>query len=120
MYTTETDSFVGGVAQVHTVTTALTVTKANDIALIVVGHVTRDGAIAGPRSLEHLVDVVLHFEGDRNHPMRIVHGVKNQFSSPTKPRVSSYTTTLQTRRTVLDQRPTPVAGTAITVTLDGK
>ena len=51
------------------------------IALLLVGHVTKDGAIAGPRSLEHLVDVVLHFEGDRASALRMVRGVKNRFGA---------------------------------------
>ncbi len=49
--------------------------------MILVGHVTKDGAIAGPRSLEHLVDVVLHFEGDRTSALRMVRGVKNRFGA---------------------------------------
>ena len=66
MSTTETDGVTGGVTQVRAVTTALTMAaKTSGVAMILVGHVTKDGAIAGPRSLEHLVDVVLHFEGDR-------------------------------------------------------
>ena len=66
MSTTETDGVTGGVTQVRAVTTALTMAaKTSGVAMLLVGHVTKDGAIAGPRSLEHLVDVVLHFEGDR-------------------------------------------------------
>ena len=53
--------------------------KDRDIATVLVGHVTKDGSIAGPRVLEHLVDVVLHFEGDRNSRLRLVRGVKNRF-----------------------------------------
>ena len=72
----------GGVTQVRAVTTALTMTaKTTGVAMILVGHVTKDGAIAGPRSLEHLVDVVLHFEGDRTSALRMVRGVKNRFGA---------------------------------------
>ena len=53
--------------------------KERGIATVLVGHVTKDGAIAGPRVLEHLVDVVLHFEGDRHSSLRLVRGVKNRF-----------------------------------------
>ena len=49
--------------------------------LIFVGHVTKDGAIAGPRVLEHMVDSVLHFEGDRSHHFRILRGIKNRFGA---------------------------------------
>jgi DNA repair protein RadA/Sms len=109
MSTADADGVAGGVTQVRAVTAALTAAaKANDVALILVGHVTKDGAIAGPRSLEHLVDVVLHFEGDRNGTVRMVRGVKNRFGASDE--VGCF----------LDQRPTPVPGTAITVTLDGK
>lgn len=63
-------------------TAALTAAaKTADVALVLVGHVTKDGAIAGPRSLEHLVDVVLHFEGDRNTVLRMVRAVKNRFGA---------------------------------------
>ncbi len=70
----------GGVTQVKEVSAALVrVAKTRDIATVLVGHVTKDGAIAGPRVLEHLVDVVLHFEGDRNSRFRMVRAVKNRF-----------------------------------------
>lgn len=82
MSTTEADGVAGGVTQVRAVTSALTAAaKTNGVALILVGHVTKDGAIAGPRSLEHLVDVVLHFEGDRNGSLRMVRGIKNRFGA---------------------------------------
>ena len=78
----ETDGVAGGVTQVRAVTSALTAAaKATGVPLILIGHVTKDGAIAGPRSLEHLVDVVLHFEGDRNSLLRMVRGVKNRYGA---------------------------------------
>src|SRR5690606_34907907 len=52
-----------------------------NIATVLVGHVTKDGQVAGPRVLEHLVDVVLHFEGDRHSSLRMVRGVKNRFGA---------------------------------------
>ena len=55
------------------------VAKERGIATVLVGHVTKDGSIAGPRLLEHLVDVVLHFEGDRHSRLRLVRGVKNRY-----------------------------------------
>ena len=59
----------------------LQVAKSNDIGLILVGHVTKDGELAGPRVLEHMVDAVLSFEGDRAQPFRILRAVKNRFGS---------------------------------------
>ncbi len=124
--TTEVDGVTGGVTQVRAVTTALTAAaKAGGFAVVLVGHVTKDGAIAGPRSLEHLVDVVLHFEGDRNSALRMVRGVKNRFGSSDEVGCFVLSDTGIEEVTdpsglFLDQRPQPVPGTAITVTLDGK
>lgn len=76
----EAEGVTGGVSQVRAVASALTaVAKARDIACVLVGHVTKEGSIAGPRALEHLVDVVLHFEGDRHSALRLLRGVKNRF-----------------------------------------
>src|SRR3954447_18612507 len=70
----------GGVTQVKEVAAALIrVAKTRNITTVLIGHVTKDGAIAGPRVLEHLVDVVLHFEGDRNSRFRMVRAMKNRF-----------------------------------------
>ncbi len=76
------DSAPGSVAQVRECAAALAATaKSRGAALVMVGHVTKEGAIAGPRVLEHLVDVVLQFEGDRGHAFRILRAVKNRFGS---------------------------------------
>jgi DNA repair protein RadA/Sms len=126
MSTTEADGVAGGVTQVRAVTAALTAAaKVSDVALILVGHVTKDGAIAGPRSLEHLVDVVLHFEGDRNGSLRMVRGIKNRFGAADEVGCfmlhdNGIEAVVDPSNLFLDQRPAPVAGTAITVTLDGK
>jgi DNA repair protein RadA/Sms len=70
----------GGVTQVKEVAAALIrVAKTRNITTILVGHVTKDGSIAGPRVLEHVVDVVLHFEGDRNSRFRMLRAMKNRF-----------------------------------------
>ncbi|GAB3761756.1 DNA repair protein RadA/Sms [Nocardioides ginsengisegetis] len=70
----------GGVTQVKEVAAALIrVAKTRNITTVIVGHVTKDGSIAGPRVLEHVVDVVLHFEGDRNSRFRMVRAMKNRF-----------------------------------------
>ncbi len=77
-----TEGVAGGVTQVRAVTAALVaVAKERGIATILVGHVTKDGNVAGPRVLEHLVDVVLQFEGDKHSSLRMVRGLKNRFGA---------------------------------------
>jgi DNA repair protein RadA/Sms len=126
MSTIEADGVSGGVTQVRAVTSALTMAaKTTGIAMILVGHVTKDGAIAGPRSLEHLVDVVLHFEGDRSSALRMVRGVKNRFGAADEVGCfllhdNGIECVADPSGLFLDQRPVPVSGTAVTVTLDGK
>lgn len=122
----DTDGVAGGVTQVRAVTAALTAAaKSADVALVLVGHVTKDGAIAGPRSLEHLVDVVLHFEGDRNSVLRMVRAVKNRFGATDEVgcfllRDDGIEGIADPSGLFLEQRSEPVPGTAITVALDGK
>lgn len=73
---------VGSVSQVRESTADLMkIAKTNNIAIFIVGHVTKEGAIAGPRMLEHMVDTVLYFEGERHHTFRILRAVKNRFGS---------------------------------------
>ena len=80
MYVDTLDSAPGTVAQVRTSAQELIrVAKKRGIALILVGHVTKEGTIAGPRVLEHMVDTVLYLEGDRGHQFRVLRGVKNRF-----------------------------------------
>jgi DNA repair protein RadA/Sms len=82
LHTMELSSAAGSVAQVREVAGAvMRVAKALDIAVLLVGHVTKDGALAGPRVLEHLVDCVLQFEGERERTYRTVRAVKNRFGS---------------------------------------
>jgi DNA repair protein RadA/Sms len=76
------DGVPGGVTQVRGVTAAIVaVAKERGIATVLVGHVTKDGQVAGPRVLEHLVDVVLNFEGDKHSSLRMVRGLKNRFGA---------------------------------------
>ncbi len=76
------DSHPGSVSQVRHVSSALTeLIKRSDSACFLIGHVTKDGAIAGPKVLEHMVDTVMYFEGERGHPYRILRAVKNRFGS---------------------------------------
>ncbi|MEM1400067.1 MAG: DNA repair protein RadA [Pseudomonadota bacterium] len=82
LYTDALDSAPGSVAQVRTCADALIrVAKAQGICVLMVGHVTKEGAIAGPRVLEHMVDTVLYFEGDRGHQFRLLRAVKNRFGA---------------------------------------
>ncbi|RKQ32370.1 DNA repair protein RadA [Oceanobacillus halophilus] len=78
----EVTSAPGSVSQVRECTSELMrLAKTNNIPIFIVGHVTKEGAIAGPRMLEHMVDAVLYFEGERHHTFRILRGVKNRFGS---------------------------------------
>ncbi|MBO0808528.1 MAG: DNA repair protein RadA [Actinobacteria bacterium] len=120
------DSAPGGVTHVREVTAALTaVAKQQALTTVLVGHVTKDGSIAGPRALEHLVDVVLHFDGDRHAQLRMVRALKNRFGPTDEigcfdlgeygliglPDPSGL---------FLSQRHDPVPGTCVTVTLEGR
>lgn len=82
VFSGELQSAPGSVAQVRETSARLVVLSKNrDVSTFLIGHVTKDGAIAGPRVLEHMVDTVLYFEGDRGHPYRILRAVKNRFGS---------------------------------------
>ena len=80
MWADNVDSAPGSVSQVRAAAHELTsFAKRHNVAIILVGHVTKEGAIAGPRVVEHMVDTVLYFEGDRGHQFRILRAVKNRF-----------------------------------------
>lgn len=82
MFNPTLSSAPGSVSQVREVTSALLrLAKRSNMTIFIVGHVTKEGAIAGPRVLEHMVDTVLYFEGDRHHVYRILRSVKNRFGS---------------------------------------
>ena len=82
LYSEETTSAPGSVTQVRTITFALMrIAKSLDIPIFIIGHITKDGSIAGPRVLEHMVDTVLYFEGDPNSELRLLRGFKNRFGS---------------------------------------
>ncbi len=123
---TEIDGTPGGVTQVRAVTAALVaLAKERGLPVVLVGHVTKDGAIAGPRVLEHLVDVVLHFEGDRHSTLRLVRGVKNRFGPADE--VGCFELVDDGILGVpdpsglfLNRRDAGVPGTAITVAVEGK
>lgn len=82
MYNPRKDSVAGSVSQVRESTALLMqLAKTNNVAIFIVGHVTKDGSIAGPRMLEHMVDTVLYFEGERHQSYRILRAVKNRYGS---------------------------------------
>ncbi|HEX3649516.1 MAG TPA: DNA repair protein RadA [Pseudonocardiaceae bacterium] len=121
------DGAAGGVTQVRAIAGALVaLAKERDLPVVLVGHVTKDGAVAGPRLLEHLVDVVMHFEGDRHSTLRLVRGVKNRFGPADE--VGCF----ELREDGIVGVPDPsglflnrgdtagVAGTAVTVVMEGK
>jgi DNA repair protein RadA/Sms len=121
-----TEGVPGGVTQVREITAALTsLAKQRALTTVLVGHVTKDGSVAGPRTLEHLVDVVLHFEGDPRATLRIVRAVKNRFG-PTDEigcfelGESGLIELPDPSGLFLSRLPDPVAGTCVTVTLEGR
>ena len=82
LYSDELQSSPGSVAQVRSVTFELMrIAKSQNIPIFIIGHITKDGSIAGPRVLEHMVDTVLYFEGDSNSELRLLRGFKNRFGS---------------------------------------
>ncbi len=120
------DGTPGGVTQVREITSALvSLAKQRTLTTVLVGHVTKDGSIAGPRSLEHLVDVVLHFEGDSRGRLRMIRALKNRFGPTDEigcfelgefgliglPDPSGL---------FLSRQHQPVPGTCVTVTLEGR
>jgi len=120
------DGAPGGVTQVREITAALvSLAKQRTLTTLLVGHVTKDGSIAGPRSLEHLVDVVLHFEGDSRGRLRMIRALKNRFG-PTD-EIGCFElgefglVGLPDPSGLFLSRPhQPVPGTCVTVTLEGR
>ena len=120
------DGLAGGPSQVREVaSTLIRVAKDRTIPVLLVGHVTKDGSIAGPRLLEHLVDVVLQFEGDRQTALRFVRALKNRFG-PTD-EVGCFEMTGDGIAEVADpsglflsRATTPVSGTCVTIALEGR
>jgi len=82
LYSDDIPSAPGSVTQVRSITFELMrIAKSMGIAIFIIGHITKDGSIAGPRILEHMVDAVLYFEGDSNSELRLLRGIKNRFGS---------------------------------------
>lgn len=120
------DGTAGGVTQVRTVAAALThVAKSRGLATILVGHVTKDGSVAGPRTLEHIVDVVLQVEGERHASLRMLRAVKNRFGAVDEVGCFELTDAgivelPDPSGLFLTRRAQPTPGTAVTVTLEGR
>jgi len=116
----------GGVTQVRAVTSGLVaLAKERGLPIVLVGHVTKDGSVAGPRVLEHLVDVVLQFEGDKHSTLRMLRGIKNRFGAADE--IGCFELVEEGIVGVpdpsglfLSHTAEPVAGTAVTVTMEGK
>jgi DNA repair protein RadA/Sms len=122
----EVDGAPGGVTQIREVTANLIrVAKERAMTTVLVGHVTKEGAIAGPRLLEHLVDVVLYFEGDRHSRLRMIRAVKNRYG-PTDELGCFDLSEMgivglpDPSGLFLTRRDEPVPGTCVTVTLEGR
>ncbi len=120
------DGTAGGVTQVRSVAAALiSLAKERGIATVLVGHVTKDGAIAGPRLLEHLVDVVLSFDGERHSTLRLVRAVKNRYGPADEVGCfelgdAGIVGIPDPSGLFLSQRDEPVAGTCVTVSVEGR
>ncbi|MEU8341858.1 DNA repair protein RadA/Sms [Actinomadura meyerae] len=124
--TSEADGAPGGVTQIREVAANLIrVAKERGITVVLVGHVTKEGAIAGPRLLEHLVDVVLYFEGDRHSRLRMIRAVKNRYG-PTDELGCFDLSEVgivglpDPSGLFLTRRDEAVPGTCVTVTLEGR
>ncbi len=121
-----TDGVAGGVTQVRAVTAALVgVAKERGIATVLVGHVTKDGQVAGPRVLEHLVDVVLQFEGDKYSSLRMVRGLKNRFGAADEVgcfemHESGISSLPDPSGLFLTRYADPTSGTCVTVAMEGR
>ena len=119
------DSMTGSASQVREVTSELMkIAKMDAITVFVIGHVTKEGTIAGPKILEHMVDTVLYFEGDEHHAYRILHSVKNRFGAANE--IGMFEMVNKGLREVtnpsavfLDERLPKSTGSAIVVSLEG-
>lgn len=125
MSTADVPSGPGSIAQVKEVTNRLVnIAKSDNLPIILIGHVTKSGAVAGPKTLEHLVDVVLYLEGERNHQFRILRGIKNRFGSVNEAGVfnmgeNGLTEVKNPSEIFIEEREASAPGTAIGVTFEG-
>jgi DNA repair protein RadA/Sms len=125
MFNGELTSAPGSVSQVRESTVRLMLmAKKSGIPTLLVGHVTKDGAIAGPKLLEHMVDTVLYFEGDSNHIFRILRAVKNRFGSTNEIGVfemkdKGLDEVANPSAVFLSERPAGAPGSAVTASMEG-
>lgn len=118
-------SSVGSITQVRECTSAFMKTaKTAEIPIFIVGHVNKDGAIAGPKVLEHIVDTVLYFEGDKNMSYRILRAIKNRFGSTNEigvfeMRSEGLSEVQNPSQMLLSERPTGVPGSCVVCTMEG-
>jgi DNA repair protein RadA/Sms len=125
VYRPELTSAAGSVSQLKESTAALMrLAKRQQVAVLIIGHVTKEGQIAGPRLLEHMVDSVLYFEGDRHHLYRILRAVKNRFGSTHEIGIftmdaSGLCEVANPSEWLLSQRPQNASGSVVTATMEG-
>lgn len=125
IYDDEIESAPGSVSQVREITSRLMrIAKELSISVFIIGHVTKDGGIAGPRVLEHMVDTVMYFEGERHQAYRILRCVKNRFGSTNEigvfeMRDDGLAEVKNPSAVMLEGRPDEAAGTAVVCTLEG-
>lgn len=125
MYLEEVSSAPGSVSQVRECTnTLMQLAKGSGISIFIVGHVTKEGVVAGPRVLEHMVDTVLYFEGDRHASYRILRGVKNRFGSTNEigvfeMREEGLVEVKNPSEFMLDGRPADASGAVAACSLEG-
>jgi len=125
MFSPELTSAPGSISQVRESTMKLMLMAKNKgTPVFLIGHVTKDGAIAGPRLLEHMVDTVLYFEGDQNHVFRILRAVKNRFGSTNEIGVfemneSGLNEVINPSAVFLSERPINVPGSIVTASMEG-
>lgn len=125
MFTDNLDSAPGSVAQVRECTARLLrFAKEQNVPVIIIGHVTKDGNIAGPRMLEHMVDVVLYFEGERSYQFRILRSIKNRFGSTSETGLfvmeeEGLVELLNPSATLLAERTEEEVGSAVMAYLEG-
>jgi DNA repair protein RadA/Sms len=125
VFTADLPSAPGSVSQVRESTAHLmTLAKTLDVPIMLIGHVTKEGAIAGPRVLEHMVDTVLYFEGERHHTYRILRAVKNRFG-PTNEigmfemRQTGFVEVANPSELLLAERPQQASGSVVVASMEG-
>lgn len=124
-FSSEIESAPGSISQIREVAAQLLVlAKTRGVPVFLIGHVTKEGSIAGPRALEHIVDTVLYFEGERHHNHRIVRATKNRFGAANEVGVFEMTNTglapvANPSQMFLAERPADAAGSVVTACIEG-